>query len=165
MHLLDEIIALIQPDAIHIGHDEVVGHNQKQIDKFGPILPAHLYLQDVIKLNDHLNSAGVETWMWGDMLIIPSEFPQMHPGSLNGTPTYVQMRDSLPRNITICDWHYKDYKPKLQRHIDFPSTDLFANMGFNVLGATWNVPKLTSKFSRYVSDMNNPKAKGMIATT
>ena len=42
---------------------------------------------------------------------------------------------------------------------------MFANMGFNVLGATWNVPKLTRKFSRYVSDMNNPKVKGMIATT
>lgn len=163
--LLDEIVDLIQPNAIHIGHDEVVGHNQKQIDKFGPILPAALYLKDVRKLNDHLNSKGVTAWMWGDMLVMPSEFPRMHPGSLNGVPSYIQMRDSLPRNIVICDWHYKDYKQKLERTIEFPTTNLFAEMGFDVLGAGWNVPTLTGKFSRYVHDMKSPRVRGMIATT
>lgn len=163
--LFDEIIALIQPQAIHIGHDEVVGHNQKQIDLYGEILPAHLYLKDVQILNQHLQAKGVDVWMWSDMLVVPDEFPTMHPGSLNGTADYVAMRDSLPRNIVLCDWHYKHYRQKLAQSLDFPTANLFADMGFPVLGASWNVPEVTAKFGQYVWAEQHPNLRGMIATT
>jgi hypothetical protein len=96
--------------------------------------------------------------MWGDMLISPDEFPEMHFAGMNGAlPGYGKdLRDKLPRNIVICDWHYwGDGR-------EFRSVDAFRHGGFRVLGATWKNSVTTSSFSKYAAAHG---AEGMVSTT
>jgi len=157
--VIDEVIELFQPFAIHIGHDEVAGiatHLKLEGDERS--LPPDLFEKDVKVLHGHLKSRNIETWMWGDMLLLPSEFPSMHKVNMNGFGGYAQLRDRLPRDIVICDWHYFDTQG------DFPSSKRFTELGYRVLGATWKRPETIDNFSRYVADLPNGGA-GMIATT
>lgn len=161
--MLGELISLVHPKAILIGHDEVVGWSRSNYVKgfLRPgekMLPARLFLRDTLKLHKFLKSRGVATWMWGDMLISPREFPSMEPHSLHGgMPGYgKQLRMRLPKDIVICDWHYSGD----QR--DFPSLAAFRQEGFRVLGATWKNENTIRNFSRYAAKHG---AEGMIATT
>lgn len=160
--MIDEVIDLINPKAFHIGHDEVAGLTQKSKEKLlhgneNP-LPYNLFLADVQLLNKHLKDRGIKTWMWGDMLIAPKEFPGMFAGHLHGIKGYRSLRNKIPKGIVICDWHYFD------EQADFPSTLSFAKAGHKVLGATWKEEKTVRNFSYYIMNMS-PSAEGMIATT
>jgi hypothetical protein len=156
--VLDEVIDLVHPKAIHIGHDEVV--NPTDLQKWRGVdqkmLPAKLFLQDVLQIHAHLKKRGVETWMWGDMLISPDEVPDMNPANLNGiTPGYGKLlRAKIPKDIVICDWHYQPSR-------GFPSMDTFIREGFRVIGATWENQETIQSFSRYAKEHN---AYGMMAT-
>ena len=161
--ILDEIIDLLHPPAIHIGHDEVVGwkkkHYEKGLLKSGEeILPAKLFLDDTLKIHEYLKSKGVDTWMWGDMLVSPDEFPTMRKGGLHGSAMGygADLRKHIPKDIVICDWHYFD------KQLNFPSLKTFRNEGFRVLGATWKRDKTTRNFSHYAAANG---ASGMMATT
>ncbi len=160
---LEELIVLLHPKAILIGHDEAVGwkerHFEKGLLKPGErILPADLFLEDVNRIHAYLKKRNVETWMWGDMLISPEEFPEMLAGGLHGESVGYgkALRDKLPRDIVICDWHYLDSQA------EFPSLATFKTEGFRVLGATWKKPQTIRNFSRYAATHG---ADGMIATT
>ncbi len=162
--IIDEVIALLHPQAIHIGHDEVVGWSKRHYVK-GLLksderqLPANLFLKSVVYIHEHLHSKGVETWMWGDMLISQGEFPSMRKsGALHDlNESYgATLRKKIPRDILICDWHYND------KQRDFPTVSAFKNDGFRVLGATWKKEKTIQNFSYYAAHHG---AEGMIATT
>lgn len=160
--VLDEVIELMHPKAIHIGHDELAGHGLKSRKKWlrpdEQVLPADLFLQDVERIHAYLKKRGVEVWMWGDMLISPDEFPGMFVNHLHGTASGYgkALRNKLPKDIVICDWHYFD------EQTEFPSLAAFKAEGFRVLGATWKEPKTIRNFSRYAKRHG---ADGMIATT
>ncbi|MEO0096419.1 MAG: family 20 glycosylhydrolase [candidate division WOR-3 bacterium] len=163
--MLDELIDLIKPSAVHIGHDEVVGWELSHFGKFllqdeRPLL-AELFLKDVLTMYEHLKSKGIETWMWGDMLISPDEFPDLPEESkrpFHGTLAGYgkQLRAKLPKDIVICDWHYNDEQE------EFPSLTAFQKEGFRVIGVTWVKEKTIKNFSRYAAKHN---AYGMMATT
>lgn len=160
--LIDELIELISPKAIHIGHDEVAGlnaHAQRKWLKAGQaVLSAEWFYQDTVRLHDYLAKRGIETGMWGDMLISPDEFPEMKPKHLHGrTEGYGKaLRQKLPKDIVICDWHYADDQK------EYPSLAAFKAEGFRVLGATWKKEKTIRNFSSYAVEHG---AEGMIATT
>ena len=158
---LDTLIAVMQPDAIHIGHDEIRGitekHRKKHLRPGETVLPPALFLQDVERLHAWLTQRSLEVWMWGDMLLAPEEFPAMLERHLHGNMEYAALRGRLPRDIVICDWHYKDEG-------DFSSLQAFADEGYRVLGATWKTPESTRAFSRFAATMK-PPAAGMMATS
>lgn len=160
--LLEEILTAMHPKVVHIGHDEVAGHDDGSKAKWlGPgehMLPAELFLEDVSKIHEYLTKRGIETWMWGDMLIGRDEFPGMAPQHLHGNaPGYGKpLRDRLPRGIVICDWHYVDSQS------DFPSLLAMQKEGFRVIGATWRKDRTIENFSRYAALHGG---YGMIATT
>ncbi|TLD42407.1 MAG: beta-hexosaminidase precursor [Candidatus Jettenia ecosi] len=160
--MIDEVIDLINPKAFHIGHDELAGlspvSSKKWLRKGEVPLPRHLFLADVQYLHKHLKNRGIKTWMWGDMLIAPKEFPTMLARHLHGIKGYSSLRGKIPRDIVICDWHYFDEQS------DFPSALSFVKTGHKVLGATWKKEKTIRNFSRYIINMS-PNAEGMIATT
>lgn len=159
---LDEVIALLEPKIIHIGHDEVKGmttNSAKQwLNEADEPLPPDLFLYDVDRLYKFLAAKGIEVWMWGDMLVSPDEFPGMKSVYLNGIEGYARLRDKIPPEITICDWHYSG------REWEFPSAKAFASSGHRVLGATWKQKTTTERFSRYIKGLK-PAGQGMIATT
>lgn len=151
--LLAEVIELVQPRAVHIGHDELAGQ------QYGlAMLPADLFLKDVLRIHDYLKKRGIETWMWGDMLISPDEFPAMFARDLHGVfAGYGKvLRGKLPRDIVICDWHYVDDQKS------FPSLAAMQQEGFRVIGAPWRKSKTIRNFSRYAAQH---RAYGMMATT
>ncbi|MBI5197430.1 MAG: hypothetical protein HZA19_02355, partial [Nitrospirae bacterium] len=154
--VLNEVIDLIHPRAIHIGHDEVA-RGSRLLPGEEP-LPPELFLMDVERVYTHLAQRGVETWMWGDMLISPEEFPGMLRGPLHGDSGYAALRGKIPTDIVICDWHYFDVQT------DFPSAKAFADAGHQVLGATWKNARTTGNFSRYMAGIPSG-GMGMIATT
>lgn len=96
--------------------------------------------------------------MWGDMLISPDEFQNMFDPDLHGTVGGYgkPLRDKLPRDIVICDWHYFDDQS------DFPTLKVMQKEGFRVIGSSWKKEKTTRNFSRYAAQHG---AKGMMATT
>lgn len=158
--VINEVIELVQPKAIHIGHDEVAGFSAYTRRKWlgsGEMLPAELFLEDVQRINAYLKKRGVETWMWGDMLISPKEFPGIRPNPMHGTTRGYgkELREKLPKDIVICDWHYEQEEP------DFPSLATFKAEGFRVLGATFERSETIKNFSRYAYTHG---AEGMIAT-
>lgn len=163
---IDEIISALHPSAINIGHDELKGFmgaafvSNTSIDLLPgeQSLPSELFLKDVLHIHDYLNTRGIETRMWGDMLIAPKEFPEMLHWQLHGRPLgYGKvLRDQLPRDLVICDWHYDDDQP------NFPSLATLQKEGFRVLGSTWKKSKTIQAFSRYAGQHH---ALGMIATT
>ncbi len=65
--MMDEIIDLVHPKRIHIGHDEW------RAGAFCPRCqgkdPGELFGQDVLKIQNHLQEKGIETWMWGDHFV------------------------------------------------------------------------------------------------
>ena len=162
--LLDEIIELIGPQAIHIGHDEVAGFDRRSREKWlaqgQEILPASLFLKDVKFIHDFLASRNVETWMWGDMLLDSKQFSYYYRrsgGVHGGSGGYGKpLLSALPKSVVVCDWHYFGDQE------DFPSLVVFQNEGFRVLGATWKDEVTTRNFSRYAAEHG---AGGMIATS
>lgn len=159
--MLDEVIHAMQPKALHIGHDEVAGHGPKSAQKWlGPgesMLPPEFFFQDVSRLHAHLQKRGVETWMWGDMLIAPEEFPGMRSKHMHAaTNNYAALRPKLPKDIVIVDWHYAD------KQTDFPSALALKQAGYRVLGATKAQEAAIRNFSRYIARIGG---EGMIATT
>ncbi|TLD42412.1 MAG: hypothetical protein JETT_1247 [Candidatus Jettenia ecosi] len=160
--MIHELIELIHPKSFHIGHDEVAGHNEnskkKKLSKGEKILPAELFLKDVERIHTYLKGRGVETWMWGDMLIAPDEFPAMLARHLHGAQEYASLRDKIPKDIVICDWHYFD------KQSEFPSALSFVKDGYRVLGATWTSEETIKNFSRYIANLPTG-GEGMIATT
>lgn len=159
---LDEVIAALHPDVIHIGHDEVAGWNEAHARrKLGPgekMLPSELFVESVQRVHAYLKGKGIATWMWGDMLVSPGEFPGMLGKHLHGVaPGYGRaVRMQLPKDIVICDGHYFD------RQREFPSVEVLRKEGFRVIGATWKTPATISNFSAYAAKHG---ADGMIATT
>lgn len=158
--VLDEVIQLTHPKAIQIGHDEVFGYNQSLVSNWlsmgVTMLPANLFLQDVVRLHDYLKLRNIETWMWGDMLISPAEFPTMNTVGLSGIEKGYgkALRQQLPRDIVICDWHYFPDSA-------YPSLDAFQIDGFRVIGATWENENGIRSFAQYAKTHN---AYGMMDT-
>ena len=166
---LEELIELMQPPAIHIGHDEVEGsfkrrnrskwtaaQKKKWLAPGDEMLPPELFLTSVEELHEWLGERGLETWMWGDMLIAYSEFPEMEKKNMHGNFGYTELRSRLPDEIVICDWHYWDTK-------EFTTAGVFAAEGHDVLGSTRELPANIENFTRYVAGMG-PRGRGMIAT-
>jgi len=160
--LLDELIEVTKADAIHIGHDEVAGRNEQSQKRWlqpgETIIPADLFLKDVLRVNEYLTARKVETWMWGDMLLSPEEFPGMFSRHLHGGVVGYgkAVRDRLPRDIVVCDWHYSDDQE------EFPSLVKLQREGFRVVAATWKKEKTIRDFSRFAS---RNRAYGMMATS
>lgn len=160
--ILQDLIDAARPRAIHIGHDELAGSPAYRNPAFRlrpgeEMLPPELFLHDVETIHGWLADRGIETWMWGDVLLDPDEFPQMRAGRLHGTSEHASLRERLPEGIVICDWHYEPER-------DYPSARAFARAGHDVIGASWKTPSAIREFASFVASMGG-RGRGMMATT
>lgn len=162
--IMDQLLKITGAKAFLIGHDEVAGwkpsgglSNRLTVREGERPLPADLFVKDVKTLRDHLAAQGVSTWMWGDMLLSPAQFPREQQKHLHGRlPGYGKfLWNQLPKDIVVCDWNYTDSGN------DFESMQALRAAGFRVIGSTWQKPKTIRDFSRYAIDQG---ADGMIAT-
>ena len=136
----------------------IIKVEKKLLNLVDKVLPTVLFLKYVLRVHEYLKQRVIETWMWGDMLISPEEFPKMEARALHGSLLGYgkNLRDKLPRDIVICDWHYAD------KQSGFPSLAQMKSEGFRVLGSTFKKKKTIRNFTRYAAEYS---ADGMIATT
>ena len=140
--VMDEAIELFgNPEYFHAGRDEFdmegrMPHDERCL----AIGKEKLYLQDTIKIHEHLKSKGCKMMMWGDVLTKPG---------------YKEEVDQLPRDILINDWRYTPAET-------YPTVDFYQSHGFPVVGGTWYSLANISTFSQYAAKKG---IEGMLQTT
>jgi len=163
--MIDQLVKITHASAFMIGHDELAGWRPRRLPELLSLasgqkpLPAGLFIRDVDTLHAHLKQMGIQTWMWGDMLLHPQ------PTTPRGVRLYMHGRlpgygpalwSKLPKDVVICDWQYAGHGT------NFGSLKALHAAGFRVMGATFKNADTISAFSLYAADHG---AMGMIATT
>ena len=65
--LLDEVVDVLKPRRVHIGHDE--WRAGAFCDRCRGQDTGALFAEDVLKIHRHLEEKGIETWLWGDHFV------------------------------------------------------------------------------------------------
>ena len=128
--LYDEVLDTFGSSSLHIGGDEVAlrGRYPYRSRAQFPTL-ADAYVAQVTRAHDHLKAHHVRTMLWGDMLLAPGEAADA--ASAPSAAQARQMRDRLPHDIILTDWHYRGSGP-------FASLGVLRGAGFGpIIGATW----------------------------
>jgi hypothetical protein len=101
----DEVINLFgHPKFVHIGHDEVQEPGGFPRDARCKQRGAErIFVEDTLKLRARLAKSGARVMMWGDMLLAPGDSPDATNAA--SAATAKRMRDRLPKDIAITDWH------------------------------------------------------------
>ncbi len=170
--LSDELLELFEPTFFHIGHDEMVSAFPEH-DRISSLQcplcrgdnAAEWFRDSIMCRYDYLKSRGIVTMMWADMLLDPEFFLRSslwHGATqdFNGGPPdhFERALDDLPRDIVMCDWHYKS-------SCKYPSLRYLQDKGFDVLGC----PKTSIQdnaylFTRYAHRTRTPNLLGMLGT-
>jgi hypothetical protein len=160
LEIIDKVITIaadIFPSPwIHLGMDEAdIGGSElcQQALQKQPVW--QIYGDYTLKLNEIVKSKGRRCMMWGDHIL-----------------KHTELRDMLPRDITICNWLYgKGHRTDYEQ-----STLYFLNAGFDLIGCpagcwggTLFVPHADNldnikKFDEVCRHLNNQRIRGMINT-
>jgi len=156
--IYDEAVELFNhPKYFHIGHDEVTSveaefpHDAVCKQKTA----AQLFIEDTLKIYDHLKKQGIGVMMWGDMMLAPGEAPDAC--NMPDAKTADWMRKSLPKDIIITDWHYAIDGPE-----SYHSLKLFQDQGLKCIASTWYTPANIRNFSQAAKNNNS---LGLLQTT
>jgi hexosaminidase len=115
--ILSEIVETFKPKFVHIGHDEVRNRDRFPARANGIAAGFEkLFVDDTIKLHDHLKSLNVGTMIWHDVVLSDAYREKILP--------------ALPKDIVITNWHY-------ETNNDYPSLRLARDAGFQVIGSSW----------------------------
>lgn len=161
--VLHEVIELLDPKIIHIGHDEARGvikrhNNKKDLEPAEKPISAELFKSSILFLHSFLKKENIQTWMWGDMFLNRENYLKMFKWSNHGNADFENVINDLPRDIVICDWHYFD------NQLEFPSSSFFVKKGFKTFGSTWKKHKTIINFSNFMFNLSREN-NGMIATS
>ena len=109
--ILEEVIEVFAPRAIHIGHDETYSIGICPRCKGTPAY--ELYADDVKKIHAFLTARGIGVYMWGEKLLNAHWKGHLIGGAGHGkgswhVPSLWPCRDLLPReNITYLHWYWQ----------------------------------------------------------
>jgi len=163
--IYDECIRLFSPKIIHIGHDEIQGRDFPKREKGKAIGSANLILKDILYWHKFLKDKGIRTMMWGDMLLYLKESPDATNALTQESAK--KLRDTLPKDIMMTDWHYAPAAPNL-----YKSLEIFNKSGFDAIAATWYTPENVTNFAREAYNQysaprkdNEGKTLGLLQTT
>ncbi len=140
--VIDEAIELFgHPECFHVGRNEFdVNGKMPCDDRCKSIGKEKLYIQDTLKIYEHLKSRGCKMMMWGDVLTRPG---------------YRDMIGDLPNDIIITDWHYAP-------RADYPSVEFYQSHGFPIVGCTWYDPR---NIYTYANNASRFGVDGMMQVT
>lgn len=130
--LFDELIEAFEPEAFHVGLDEVFLFPDETTPYYHGESHAEVFAKVVNDLHDYLvKKKGLTMLMWGDRLLDCAEMPYSRfEASDLGTAEAI---DAIPKDIILCDWHYI-------RMRDYPSVRHFQEKGFRVWPTSWRAP-------------------------
>lgn len=151
-----EAIELFEPQMFHIGHDEFTDRGRVPHRATSrSYTPSELFQMDTLAHHAWFATRGVRMMMWGDMLLGPGEGPDAcHAESVADARA---LRDTLPRDILIADWHYVDATAER-----FSSLDVLHTAGFETVAATWHSPTNIMGFAHAAHARG---ARGLLQTT
>lgn len=154
--MIDEILEAFDADGLHMGLDEVFLLGSDESPNTKGMDPAYLYGKFIREFHDYFSKKqNKQLYMWGDRLIDGGKFGYgKWEASLNGTHKAV---DSIPKDIIICDWHYRTQK-------EYLSVDMFIKKGFRVIPCSWKDEKAAGDLIRYSYAKQNPKMLGHMYT-
>jgi hexosaminidase len=113
--VLDEVIDVFRPTAMHIGHDEF--YSVGICDKCRGKSAVDLYTDDIIKIHGHLASKGVRTIIWSEKLLNSitkggrpvggAEKPFYFKGEKQFTiPATYPAIERVPKDILCMHWYW-----------------------------------------------------------
>lgn len=139
----EEAIEFFKPRHMHIGHDEVTMLGRfPYLSRDTGKTAGELIVEDIIKLNNWLKERNVGAMIWGDQFLHESECIDACNAP---TPEIARkMRDGLPKDVIITDWHYEVGKPE-----DYKSLKIWNDEGFRVIGAPWFDPENIRNVTQY----------------
>lgn len=124
--LIDEYCAAFHCDTFHCGMDEVFILADPKCPRCHGKATSELFAGEVNALHDHLTQKGIKMWMWGDRFLDGrSNGLGEWEAAINRTEDAIK---SVPKDITMCDWHYEHAEP---------TPAYFALNGFPVLACSW----------------------------
>ena len=159
--VIDELMDAFHADTFHAGMDEVFILADEDCPRCKGKLTSDLFANEVIAVHDHLAQSHRQLWIWGDRLIDGATTGAgKWEGSFNGTWPAI---DRIPRDVTICDWHYD---------ASIPGAEYFAMHGLNVVSCPWRKKDVALAEVQAVRDLrehaNAPvaeRALGVMSTT
>ena len=111
----EELLEVIEPTQVHIGHDEVrvLGECPLCREKSGHELLA----SDINRLYDFYNARGIKIMMWGEMVQNFTSWKGMPTGGVEHNhvdkygrkyhlPTTYEAAHMIPKDILMFDWYY-----------------------------------------------------------
>ena len=163
--VFDEIIEVMTPKIMHIGHDEW----RMPLDRCPRCEGKDyrkLFLQDLDKIHGYLTSKGIRVAMWGDHLlesirnrgrrdglVADTGFEYQRPGAL--TPE--QVRSSVPKDILIFNWCWNEKSNRSGRAI--PNRGIHNDIQFEEWGFEQVYGNFTPNISQYEKRL---ELKGLI---
>ena len=155
--LYDETIKLFgNPKFVHIGHDEVQEPGGfPKCAECKKRTAEQIFVDDTRKVAEHLAKHGARIMMWGDMMLARGDAPD----ATNATSPEMAkwIRDGLPTDAIITDWHYAPGKPE-----EFKSLEVFMNEGREAIASTWYTPANIEAFANQAKKVG---ALGLLQTT
>lgn len=128
-----EAVDFFKPRYFHIGHDEVRMRGRYPYRSADMGDAVDLFLYDTMRHYEWFKERGMDIMIWGDMALHPSEASDAHHAKSMDEAR--RLRDGLPKDIIIADWHYAPVEPE-----EYISIPLWIEEGFTVLGCGWYNP-------------------------
>lgn len=158
--LINEAVEVFETKDFHAGLDEIFYLGDEKCPRCKGFDHSELLVDEIRKIHGFLANRGVRMWMWGDRLIDGRTTGiGMWEASYNHTWKAI---DWLPKDILICDWHYKKA---------IPTAAYFAMKGFDVIVCPWNQPEVSVAqgvmMKEFIVNSNEEMAqkyKGMMQT-
>lgn len=117
--ILDEVIEVFTPRAVHIGHDEV--YTLAKCELCRGKKPVDLYVGDIVKINDYLKSRGIRTMMWCEKMF-KTHYSDGWPigGSANpglDIPALYECAGRIPKDVILINWYWSLIDGKSEERI------------------------------------------------
>jgi uncharacterized protein YfiM (DUF2279 family) len=154
--VLGECLPLFQSKVCHIGHDEVTMRGRfpnLECPRCQGATTTALVVKHANRLSAWLSQQGIESMIWGDMLLGPGEAKDAtHAKTLADAR---ERRAGIDKKTIIVDWHYV-------ASADARSLEILRHDGFRVVAASWYTPENIFHFSQAALSSG---AEGLLQTT
>lgn len=141
--LIDEMLeAWGNPPFFHIGCDEAEPPSCSRccVGAYRTVVSRH-----VGAVVAHLRARGCRALMWHDMLLRRGD-ARFAGFYCKGAADAEALLDSLPKDVVICDWFYRD------ACAEYPTLDYFKAKGFDVVTCPWDRPGGIRAQAKWVAD-------------
>jgi hypothetical protein len=117
---------------------------------------AELFAMDVKRLDAYLRPKNIRMMLWGDMMLSKAESNDGAANAPNDAEAKL-MRDAVPKDAIVCDWHYSPTKP-----MGYKSMKMIKDENLQAVASTWYNPLNIESFAEGARQYD---ALGLLQTT